>query len=158
MELLVVIALLAVAAAIVLPKLTVSRSMELNRSARQLAAAIRYVQDRAITGKTPYRMRIELGTGTIRITRLRADGSEGAAGESFLERPLLAEGITVADVITPGRGKTEAGEAVLRFDMAGLGDFTVIHLKGEGADDVMTIMAYPSGKVTVSEGYLEEPQ
>ncbi|QSV46587.1 pilus assembly FimT family protein [Geobacter benzoatilyticus] len=157
MELLVVIALLAVAAGIVLPRLTVSSSMELNRSARQLAAAIRYVQDRAITGKTPHRMRMEPGTGIIRITRLQDDGSEGEPGESFLERPLLAEGVTVTDVITPGRGKTETGEAVLRFDMAGLGDFTVIHLKGEDEDDAMTIMAYPSGKVTVSEGYQEEP-
>lgn len=152
-----VIALLALVAAIVLPRLTVSHTMELNRSARQLAATIRYVQDRSITGKTPHRMRLEPGTGTVRITRVLDDGSEGAPGESFLERPPLAEGIIVADVSTPRGGKVAAGEAVLRFDMAGLGDFTTIHLKGEG-DAAMTVMAYPSGKVTVSEGYVEEPQ
>lgn len=157
MELLVVIALLALVAVIALPRLTVSRTMELKRSARQLAATIRYVQDRAITGKTPHRMRLESGTGTVRVTRLLADGSEGAPGESFLDRPLLAEGVTVADVTTPRRGKVTAGEIVLRFDMAGLGDFTIIHLRGE-KDAAMTVMAYPSGKVTVSEGYVEEPQ
>ena len=156
MELLVVIALLALVAAIALPRLTAGNTMELNRSARQLAATIRYVQDRAITGKPPHRMRLEVGTGTVRVTRLLADGSEEATGESFLERPVLADGVTVADVITSPGGKIAAGEAMLRFDMAGLGDFTIIHLKGE-SDAAMTIMAYPSGKVTVSEGYVEEP-
>ena len=157
MELLVVIALLALVAAIALPRLTAGNTMKLNRSARQLAATIRYVQDRSITGKTPHRMRLEVGTGTVRITRVQNDGSEGAPGESFLERPLLADGVTVTDVSTPRGGKVAAGEAMLRFDMAGLGDFTVIHLKGE-SDAAMTIMAYPSGKVTVSGGYVEEPQ
>lgn len=157
MELLVVIALLALVAVIVLPRLTVSTTMELSRSARQLAATIRYVQDRSITGKTPHRMRLEPGTGTVRITRVQDDGSEGAPGESFLERPVLADGVTVTDVSTPRGGKAASGEAVLRFDMAGLGDFTIIHLKGD-SDAAMTVMAYPSGKVTVSEGYVEEPQ
>lgn len=156
MELLVVIALLALVAAIALPRLTVSRTMELNRSARQLTATIRYVQDRAITGKAPHRMRLEPGTGTVRVTRVQSDGTEGPPGETFLERPLLADGVTVTDVTTPRGGKVTAGEAVLRFDMAGLGDFTIIHLRGEG-DAAMTVMAYPSGKVTVSEGYVEEP-
>ncbi|CAG0963241.1 hypothetical protein GEOBC_00851 [Geobacteraceae bacterium] len=157
MELLVVIALLSLVAVMVLPKLTVSQTMELNRSARQLAATIRYVQDRSITSKTPHRMRLEPGTGTVRVTRVLSDGSEGSPGESFLERPLLAEGVTVADVSTPRGGKVVSGEAVVRFDMAGLGDFTVIHLKGE-RDTAMTVMAYPSGKVTVADGYVEEPQ
>lgn len=157
MELMVVIALLALVAAIALPRLTVSRTMELNRSARQLAATIRYVQDRAITGKTPHRMHLEPGTGTVRVTRVLDDGSEGTPGENFLERPVLADGVTVTDVSTPRGGKVAAGEAVLRFDMAGLGDFTIIHLKGD-SDASMTVMAYPSGKVTVSEGYVEEPQ
>ncbi|MBT1074108.1 pilus assembly FimT family protein [Geobacter grbiciae] len=157
MELLVVIALLGLVAAIALPRLTVSHALELNRSARQLAATIRYVQDRAITGKTPHRIRLEPGTGTVRVTRLLSDGTEGSTGESFLDRPFPAEGVTVADVTTPRGGKVTTGEVVLRFDMAGLGDFTAIHLRGED-DAAMTVMAYPSGKVTVSEGYVEEPQ
>ena len=152
-----VIALLSLVAVIALPRLTVNHTLELNRSARQLAATIRYVQDRAITGKTPHRLRLEPATGTVRVTRVLSDGTEGAPGESLLERPVLTDGITVADVTTPRGGTMTAGEVVLRFDMAGLGDFTVIHLKGE-ENAAMTVMAYPSGKVTVSEGYVEEPQ
>jgi len=157
MELLVVIALLALVAAIALPRLTVSNTTALNRSARQLAAAIRYVQDRSITGKTPHRMQLETGTGTVRITRVQDDGSDEAPGERFLERPVLAEGVTVTDVSTPRGGKVASGEAVLRFDIAGIAEFTTIHLKGEN-NAAMTVMAYPSGKVTVSDGYVEEPQ
>ncbi|MRR38712.1 general secretion pathway protein GspH, partial [bacterium] len=102
-------------------------------------------------------MRLEPGTGTVRVTHVLSDGSEGTPDERFLDRPLLAEAVTVTDVITPRGGKVAAGEVVLRFDTAGLDDFTIIHLKGD-SDAAMTVMAYPSGKVTVSEGYQEEPQ
>ncbi|WP_298433841.1 prepilin-type N-terminal cleavage/methylation domain-containing protein [Geobacter sp.] len=158
MELVVVIAVLALAAAIVLPRLTVSRAVELKRSARALAATIRYLQDRAITSKTPYRMRIEIGTGTVRVTKLSAAGTEVATGEPALDRPPLAEGVTVADVLTQRGGKLAEGEAVLRFDLGGLDDFAAIHLKSaDGA--TVTVMALPSsGKVTVADGYLEEPR
>lgn len=156
MELVVVIAILALAAAIVLPRLQVSRSAELSRSARQLAATIRFLQDRAITTKTTYRMRLELGGNAISVTRTLPDGSEETPDDQLLRRPFLADGITVASVITPRGGKRQAGEAVIPFGVAGLGEFTMIHLRN-GDDAMMTVLAYPSsGTVTVAEGYREE--
>lgn len=158
MELVVVIAVLALVAAVVLPRLTVNHAVELNRSARTLAATIRYLQDRAITSKTPYRMRIGIGAGTVRVTKLSATGTEEGSGDPSLDRPILAEGITVMDVLSPREGKLTEGEAVLRFEMGGLADFAAIHLKNaDGA--TVTLMALPSsGKVTVADGYLEEPR
>lgn len=157
MELMVVIAVLALVAVIVIPRLSVNQAMELNRSARTLAATIRYLQDKAITSKTPYRMRIEIGGNKVRVVKLTPSGTEESPEDSFLDRPPLAEGVTVADVLTQREGKRSDGEAVLTFDMGGLADFAAIHLKS--ADDaVVTVMALPSsGKVTVADGYQEAP-
>lgn len=157
MELMVVIAVLALVAVIVVPRLSVNRAVELNRSARTLAATIRYLQDKAITSKTPYRIRLEIGSSRVQVTKLSPSGTEGSPEDSFLDRPLLPEGLIVADVLTQREGKRTDGEAVLTFDMGGLADFAAIHL--QSADEtVVTVMALPSsGKVTVADGYQEVP-
>lgn len=162
LELVVVIAILALAAALVLPRLPSTGATELKTSARRLAGAIRYLNDQAIATKTPYRMRIVPADGTIEIQRVAAATAEkekpGATPklEPFLQERLLAEGITVTDVVTGRLGKRAEGVIVLDFGPGGLSDYVAIHLKG-GSDLPYTVRAYPStGRVRVDEGYREE--
>lgn len=158
MELVVVVALLSLVAIMVLPRLSVSKAAELARTARELAATIRYLQDRAITTKSAYRLHLEAGGATTTVRTVLADGTEGAPGEPILSRPLLTDGITVADVFSQRGGKLASGDAVIDFGPGGIDDFTAIHLK-DSAEEFCTIMIYPaSGKVTVDEGYQEAPQ
>ena len=156
MELVVVIALLSLVAIIVFPRLSVSRTAELQRSARQLAATVRYLQDRAIATKTGYQLHLVLGGNTVAVKQLLPDGSVVEPGDPALRGPLLATGVIVSSVSTPRGGTRSAGEAVIPFGASGIGEFTAIHLKGADAA-VVTVMSYPSsGRVTVVEGYREE--
>lgn len=154
-ELTVVIVILSVVALLVVPRIPAGREAELRGSARTLAATLRYLQDRAITGKTGYRMHLDLGSGATAVKKLSARGEE-APDDEFLGRRLLAEGVTITDVMTQRGGKRTGGEALLTFGVSGIEEFTTIHLKG-AAGGHFTVMAYPSsGKVTVAEGYREE--
>lgn len=158
MELVVVIAILALAAALVLPRLTPGDTAHLHRAAREFAATLRFIQDRAITAKTAYRMKLVPGESAIAIATILPDGTEGEPDDPILRRRLLPEGISIASIFTPRVGKRTAGEVVVTVGTAGFEEFSVFHLKAEGSDAVMTVMAYPSsGKVKVAEGYREEP-
>lgn len=155
MELVVVLAIMAVTALLVVPKLPATDSTELRRSARALAATLRYLQDRSITAKTPHRIRFKPGTSAVSVSRLTQDGEE-RTGEAILDRPVLAEGVQVMDVFTPHSGRQSDGEITLDFGPGGIADFVTIHLRSaKGA--FFTVMAYPaSGKVTALDGYQEE--
>ncbi len=155
MELAVVIAVIALVAALVFPLLPSTEATELRSSARILAARIRYLQDQAISSKTSYRLHLALTDATVSVMKLAADGSETPTTDNLLNRQPLAEGITMADIVTSGAGKVSEGETVINFGPAGLGEFLVIHLKSQGGR-FFTVMAYPaSGIVKVFEGYQE---
>ncbi len=162
LELVMVIAILALAAALVFPHLPSLGGNDLKVSARRLAGAIRYLNDQAVATKTGYRMRIVPGDGTIDIQRVEAatSGTDKPASppklDPFLQEQLLADGVTVSDVVTGREGKKSAGEVVLTFGMGGLNDYAAIHLKGSD-DRQYTVRAYPStGRVRVDEGYVED--
>jgi general secretion pathway protein H len=161
LELVVVIAILALAAALVLPRLPSTGETDLKSSARRLAGAIRYLNDQAIATGTGYRMRLVPGEGTVEIQRMEAATDREKPGEPpklepFLQERLLADGVTVTDVVTGRMGRRAAGEIVLAFGQGGLRDYVAIHLKG-GRDRQYTVRAYPStGRVRVDEGYKED--
>ena len=152
-EMVVVVVILAVIAALVYPRLAPSGDAELRTSARSLAASIRYLEDRAITTKTAYRMRLNLNDTTIEVFEVLSDGEEQPAADVFLGRNLLADGIAIADVTTSRLGKVAAGEVSLDFGPLGLGEFIVIHLT-TGKERYYTVQAYPrGGRVKVFDNY-----
>ncbi len=153
MELMVVIVILAVVAALVYPKLPTGSDSALRSSGRSLAATIRYLEDRATATKNAYRMRLNLDRSTIGITKLSPDGTEVAADDALLKRSVLAEGITITDVITGRLGKVATGEVELDFGPLGLSEFVSIHLRSPKGRD-LTLQAYPrSGRVRVFDNY-----
>lgn len=158
MELMVVIAILSIAVAVVLPKLPSTEANRLQYSARSLAAAIRFIGDRAATTKTGYRMHLKLSDSTIWVRKLSATGEEIAVDESFLGRRLIADGITIEDIIIPQTGKLSEGEVIIGFGSGGLQDFMIIHLK-DSKPRHFTVTAFPNnGKVKVEQGYRESQQ
>lgn len=155
-ELVVVLAIIAMALALVLPRLPSSESENLKTSARTLAATLRYLQDRAASGRTTYYLQIEPGTESLKVLEAGADGGDKEPDDTLLQKRPLKEGILVADVVIPRLGKVSEGQLRLAIGMGGLRDFVVIHLASRDGS-YWTVMAFPwSGKVKIYEGYQEE--
>lgn len=155
-ELMVVIVILAISAAVVIPRLPDTEATKLKSSARNLASGIRFLNDQAIITKGIYRLQLNLTEESTSISRLSATGEELPPDDQFMNRRLVEEGITIEDVTDPQLGKVSEGEVLIHFGPGGNRDGIMIHLKG-GAQHY-TVIAYPSGgKVKVLEGYQEEP-
>ena len=155
-EIAVVLAIIGMVMVLVLPRLPSSDSENLKISARTLASTVRYLQDRAVTGRTIYYLRIDPGTDSVKVLEAGADGSEKEPGDPQLRKRTVKEGIIVADVLIPRLGKLSDGQVRLDFGAGGLRDFVAIHLRSPDSR-YWTVMAFPaSGKVKVYEGYQEE--
>lgn len=155
-EIAVVLAIIGMVMAIIIPRLPSTDRENLKLSARTLAATLRYVQDRSATGRVIYVLRMEPGSGSIRVLEVSADGSEKEPEDNLLQKRPLKEDIQLADVYIPRLGKINVGQVRLEVGPGGLRDFVSIHLRS--ADNrFWTVMAFPgSGKVKVYEGYREE--
>lgn len=155
-ELVVVLAIIGMVMALVFPRLPSSESENLKVSARTLASTLRYLQDRAATGRTTYYLLMDPGTENIKVLEAAADDSEKEPGDTLLQERPIKEGIQVADVVIPRLGKVKEGQLRLTVGMGGLRDFVIIHLRSSDGN-FWTVMAFPSsGKVKIYEGYQEE--
>jgi len=155
-EVAVVLAIIGMVLMLVMPRLPSSEQEDLKISARTLAATLRYMQDRAATGRTTYYLSMEPGTDSIKVLEAAADGSEKEPLDPLLRKRPVKKGIVVADVTIPRLGKLSDGKVRLDVGRGGLRDFVVIHLRSP-QEKFWTVMAFPaSGKVKVFDGYQEE--
>ncbi len=149
-----IIVVIAMAAIIVLPLLPSSDAANLRTSARRLSTVMRYLGDQAITTKSVYRMQLDMTDNTITVKKI-VGSEEKAPDDPFFSRQILSKGVSIEDVEVPRLGKTSEGVVNADFGVAGLGEFTVIHLKGEN-DNHFTVTAFPNGgRVNIQEGYQE---
>lgn len=155
-ELTVVIVILSVVALLVVPRLPFAREGDLKTSARNLAGTLRYLQDRAISTKQYYRLRIGLLDGDMMVTRVVPENEEVEVTDPSLANLSLREGIRFSDITSSRLGTISEGEAVLEFSPLGAEEFFLFHLKSEAGERFFTVALYPgSGRVEVSEGYQE---
>lgn len=153
-EMVVVIVIISLVAVLVLPRLPSTDAANLRDSARRLAAVIRYLGDRSVTTKSPFRMRLDLTDNAVTVKKM-VNGEEAAPDDPFFSRKILAEGVVIEDVEVSRLGKLGEGVVTMDFGVGGLGDVMVIHLKG-GKGTHFTVTALPyGGKVEVLEGYQE---
>jgi len=153
-EMMVVIVIIAISAALVIPRLPSTEGSKLKSSARNLASGIRFLNDQAIVTKAIYRLHLNLSDNSTTIFKLSATGEESAPDDQFMGRRLIEEGIAIEDVTVPQLGMVTEGETIITFGPGGNPDCVTIHLKG--AKQQFTIIAYPNGgKVKVLEGYQE---
>jgi general secretion pathway protein H len=155
-EIAVVLAIIGMVLIVALPRLPSSEQENLKVSARTLASTLRYMQDRAASGRTTYFLRMEPGTDGVKVLEAAADGSEKEPLDPLLQKRPVKEGIVVADVIIPRLGKVIDGTIRLDVGSGGLRDFVIIHLRSPEVK-FWTVMAFPaSGKVKIFAGYQEE--
>jgi general secretion pathway protein H len=155
-EIAIVLVIIGMVLLLVLPRLPSSDSENLKISARTLASTLRYLQDRAATGRMTYYLHMEPGTDVVRVLEAVADGSEKEPDDPLLRKRPVKEGIVVADVFIPRLGKLNDGQVRLVVGTGGLRDFVTIHLRSP-VNAFWTVMAFPaSGKVKIYEGYQEE--
>lgn len=156
-EIVVVMTIIGMVMMLVIPRLPSSDGENLKISARTLAATLRYLQERAATTGTGYYLSLAPGTDALKLFEITADGSGREPSDPLLQKPLLKDGIQLADVFVPRLGKVTDGQLRLDVGLAGLRDFVTIHLRSpEGK--FWTVMAFPAGgKVKFYEGYQEEP-
>jgi prepilin-type N-terminal cleavage/methylation domain-containing protein len=153
-EMTVVIVIISLVALLVLPLLPSTGAANLRGTARSLAGVIRYLGDRSVMTKTPYRMLLSLADNTITVKKI-VNGEETAPEDPFFARKLLAEGVAIEDVEIPRLGKLGEGVVTIDFGVAGLAEFIIIHLKG-AKESHFTVTDLPGGgRVEVSEGYQE---
>ena len=154
-ELMVVLFVLSITAALIVPRLPSTDAMELKSSARSLASLLRYLGDRSIGSKHTYRLHINFRENSIKVTRKLANGDEIPPEDPLLSRKALADGIVITDLQTPRLGTVAEGEVLIDFGAAGLSEFLTLHLhspKGES----FTVTGYPQGgKVKILSGYQE---
>lgn len=155
-EIMVVLVILAMTAALVLPRLPDTEAGKVKSSARNLASGIRFLNDRAIMTKGVYRLRLSLSDGSATISQISPTGLETAPDDQFMNRSMIEEGVAIEDVTDPQLGTVTEGQVLLHFGPGGNRDPFIIHLKG--GTQQYTVIVYPSGgKVQVLEGYQEMP-
>ena len=156
LELVVVLFLLSLAAALVAPRLPSMQESRLRTSARQFAVQLRYLDERAVTGKIPYILRINLDEQKVDVVRKTATGEEVPPDDPYLLRSPLQEGVIVRDLYTERMGTITEGMVRIAYGPGGLSELLVIHLSIPGGSN-LTVQALPvSGIVKIAEGYLEE--
>jgi general secretion pathway protein H len=155
-EIMVVLVIIAMTAALVLPRLPDTEAGKLKSSARNLASGIRFLNDQAIMTKGLYRLQLNLTDASVTISKVSQSGEELPPDDQFMNRRLIEEGIAIEDVTDPQLGTVTEGQVVIPFGPGGNRDPLIIHLKGDKGQ--YTVIAYPSGgKVQVLEGYQEMP-
>jgi general secretion pathway protein H len=151
----VVVALLALTAALVLPRLPASESSNLRSSARSLAATLRYLEEQAVTAKTVYRLHLNLTDQSISVMKRQPSGDEVPPDDPFFSHKLLTGGISLTDVQTERLGTVRNGEVLIDFGSRGLAEFLTVHLQN-AAGESFTVTGFPgSGKVQLMDGYKE---
>lgn len=156
LELVVVLALLALAATLVVPRLPAMQESRLRASARQLSAQLRYLDERAVAGKVPYRLRLNLDEQKIDVVQKTATGDEAPPDDPYLQRSPLQEGVIIRDLRTERLGTISSGTVRISYGPGGLSESFLIHLAIPGGSE-MTVQALPvSGIVKIADGYLEE--
>lgn len=155
-EIVIVITIIAMVMLLVVPRLPSSDEEHLKISARTLAATLRYLQERAATSRTTYTLNINPGTEQI-VIREAGGGDGGEPSDPLLQKPVLKDGISVADVRIPRLGIMRDGQVKVTVGMGGIRDFVTIHLRTADGR-FWTVMAFPAGgKVKAFEGYHEDP-
>ncbi|UFS71598.1 general secretion pathway protein GspH [Geomonas sp. RF6] len=150
----VVLAIIAFAAAIVVPRLPAPEGTRLKSSARNLATAIRFLNDQAIITKGVYRLTFNMAENSASIAKLSPSGEVLPPDDQLMNRKLIEEGISIEDVTDPKLGRVSEGEVTVTFGPRGNQECLTAHLRG--GSEHYTVIAYPGGsKVQVQEGYQE---
>lgn len=155
LEIVVVLVILSAVVGLVVPRLPSMREAGLRASARQTAALLRYLDERAVATKQSYRLRIDLDQQRIDVALRSASGADLPVDDPYLQRNPLAEGTQVSDLTTERLGRVTSGQVLVSYGPGGLTEPLLLHLSLPGGK-AYTVQALPiSSTVRVFEGYRE---
>jgi len=156
LELVIVIFIISLAAAIILPRLPASNNSDLKSSAVSTATMLRYLGERSVTSNIKYRLHINVSDSTIKVTQVSNTGEESTPDDPFFSKKFISGDTQIADIETPRLGKITEGETIFDFGPAGLTEFLTIHFKTPDGKTFYTVAAFPNtGKVKILEGNQE---
>jgi type II secretion system protein H len=120
-ELMVVIGILAISAAIVYPRLDspYSESARLSRSAKHLASVVRYAQDLAISTQQPHVLHIDLEAQTYSVTARSPRGADTPTKKNLNLGRRLAQDICFDQVEIADRDESSQDSVSLTFGAEG---------------------------------------
>ena len=134
-EIVVVIFILSVIAAIVLPSVTVMGTAKINSDAKRIASILRYLNDTAQTTKETASLKID-----VKKRLLSYETAEGKKEEIF---------DTIRSVELQSRGMLQASEITLFFHPTGVAENIEIHLSDERTN-VAVSFNHLSGRVKIT--------
>lgn len=130
LELVLVVALIGLLAALVVPRLGAVRHLALESSARQLANRVRYLREEAALRGRLIRFAVDPERGAYgpAVLEETPEGARFVTDDAPLFRPVeLPDEISI-DLAGPGVGKTVEGLSATFFAPDGYSDPAVIHL------------------------------
>ncbi|MEK7286850.1 MAG: type II secretion system protein [Nitrospirota bacterium] len=158
-ELVVVIMILGMIAALIFPRIGAFQAGEMKRTARRFTILIQQMTTDAASARERYRLYFNLDSDEYWMILVSETIREEDKKIFLREKPIgirkrLPEGMTFEDVITKQQGKVTQGEVFSEFYPIGIEPLT-IHLKEK--DEVWTLIANPlTGRVRISDKYIEE--
>ncbi len=136
LELIVVIFLISLIAAMVIPSFYGMSENKLKSDARRLASLLRYLNDNAISMKETYSLKFDLQEKTL-------SWKEAAGRKTETFEDLIG-------VYLPSKGEVKEGQITVFFGPLGLQESIAVHLRREGRG--MTVALNPwSGRTRVIE-------
>lgn len=153
-ELAVVLVLIGIFSLMVVPRISLTESGDLESSAKSLAALSRYLyNEAALTGR---RHQLSLEPGDFAFSgREHLDNGELVPLEGLGRRRTLKGNVKFLDIRIAGRDTAAASDIRVNYDPTGWVDETVIHLGVPGGKQ-MTLHLQPlTGQADFFDGYQE---
>jgi len=158
LELLLVLFVVGLLAAVLIPRFTTTSHARLKSAAARISATARHLAaEAAFTGR-PYRLHYDLDRHRCWVTVLarRQDSVEFVRDRSPLTRPLaLAPDIAFVNVTLPSSGVVTSGQVFTHFYPQGYTDPTVIHLGGRDGRFYTVVIPPLTGEPRTIEGYVD---
>ncbi len=155
LELLLVLVILAGVAAVAAPRLAVLGEYDSRSSARSMATLLRYLDERSVTARIPYRLTINLDEQSVFVQQKNIFGELVQPDDPFLSRNPLQGSTQITGLRTDRTGSIKSGTLAVDYGSGGLGEALVVYLETPGKVQY-TVQALPvNGSVKVAEGYLE---
>jgi len=136
LELIVVLFVISLVAAIVLPSFAGFGESKLKSEAREIASVLRYMNDSAVSRKETFAMRFDLDKNVISWK-----GPEGEKTRSFDD---------ITGVTTQSIGTVSKGEVTFFFEPLGVRENLSVHV-GRGDKNMIITLNHLSGRVKITQ-------
>jgi general secretion pathway protein H len=137
LELIVVLFVISLVAAIVLPSFTGFGEGRLKSESREIASILRYMNDSAVSRKETYSMQFDLDKNMISWK-----GPDGEKTRRFDD---------MTGVTTQSLGRISKGELTFFFEPLGIHENLGVHI-GRGDKNMTITLNYLSGRVKITDG------